>query len=220
MPSTKRKLQLLAAFAVLLLLVAAAGCRGFFVNPTLTSIAVGPGSVNVPVGSTQQMIATGTYDDGSTKDITGTSGTIWVSSDDTEATVSSGGLVTGVAVGTPTISAEVGAITGQTTVNVTLTNITSISISPTSNTIPVNGGTATFTASATVSGASQPIDITAQTVWSITNSGNFQLSQGETPETIMTLSGATVGEIETVTATYTSGTTVFTKTAQITVVAQ
>ncbi|HUK22954.1 MAG TPA: Ig-like domain-containing protein [Terriglobales bacterium] len=217
MPSTKRKLQILSAFAVLLLMAAAAGCRGFFVNPTLTSIAVGPGNVNVPVGSTQQMVATGTYDDNSTKDLTGASNIIWTSSDETLATVTNGGLVQGVGAGTPTITAEVGAVSGQATIKVTLTNVTAITITPTSNTIASGGGTATFTAAATISGQSQPVDITAQAVWSITNSGNFQLTQGETPETIMTLSGATAGEVETVTATYTSGTTQFTKTAQLTV---
>ncbi len=36
------KLRLLAAFAALLTLALAAGCRGFFVNPTLTSLAVAP----------------------------------------------------------------------------------------------------------------------------------------------------------------------------------
>ena len=217
MPNVNRKLQVLVAFTTLSLLALAVGCSGFFVDPQLISITVGPGNANVPVGQTQAMAASGTYDDGSTKNLTGDSDTVWLSSDDSVATITKGGVVKGVAVGSPTITAEVGTISGQTTINVTLTNVTAITISPTTNTISANGGTATFQALATVSGSSDKVDISAQAVWTITNSGNYQLTQGVTPETITTLSGAQVGAVETVTATYTTGTSQFTATAKLTV---
>jgi trimeric autotransporter adhesin len=77
-----------------LLIVVLTSC----VNPTLSSIAVTPETPYVQVGSTKQMTATGTYSDGSPKTITST--VDWSSSDTSEATVSSAGLVTGVAPGT------------------------------------------------------------------------------------------------------------------------
>ena len=61
----------MATFAALFLLALAAGCRGFFVNPTLTSLAVSPTSASLIKAQTQQLSATGNYDDGSTKDLTG-----------------------------------------------------------------------------------------------------------------------------------------------------
>jgi hypothetical protein len=66
MSSTKQELRLAGAFAVLAIFAFSLGCRGFFVNPTLTTVTVGPTGFNLPVGSTQQMTATGTYNDGST----------------------------------------------------------------------------------------------------------------------------------------------------------
>jgi len=211
------------AFAALAVLALAVSCTGFFPNPTLTSIQVGPTSVNIPVGQTQAMTATGTYDDGSTKTVTSTSGIVWQSSDDTTATVSGTGVVTGVAVGSPSITAQLGTVSGQATVNITLTNVTSIVITPKSQNIPANGGSQTFQAFANVSGSSTQVDVSAQAVWSIVNSANsanYTLSQGVTPETVTTTSTATIGEIDQLMATYTSGTTQFTATATITVTSQ
>ena len=89
--------------------------------PTLVSIAVTPNPVSLAPAGTQQLTVTGTYSSGPTQDVTSkatfTSGTI------AAATVSAGGLVTGVAVGSSTITAKVTptggtAISGTTTVNV------------------------------------------------------------------------------------------------------
>jgi hypothetical protein len=61
-------------------------CKGFFFDPTLSSITVTPVTPSVATGSTKQMTETGTDNDGSTKNIT--SSVTWSSSDDAEATVS------------------------------------------------------------------------------------------------------------------------------------
>src|ERR1700747_545645 len=103
-----KKLKLVGSFAVLLSLALAASCRGFFVNPTVSSITVGPSNVKIPIGSTQQMTATATFSDQSTGDVTSKSGISWQSSDSTQATVTNTGLVKGVAAGTPTITAQLG----------------------------------------------------------------------------------------------------------------
>ena len=46
------------------------GCDGFFIDPALTAVTVTPSSPSVTIGGTQQMTATGTYDDGSKRSIT------------------------------------------------------------------------------------------------------------------------------------------------------
>jgi hypothetical protein len=217
MSSTKSKLRLMGAFAALATLALAISCRGFFVGDTLQSIAVGPASVNVPVGLTQQMTATGTYTpSGNLKNITAMSGIVWQSSD-TTATVSSTGLVTGVSLGTPTITATLGTISGQTSINIVLSNVTSIVITPSAQSVSTNGGFVTFKAMANVSGQSQQVDISAQAVWTIQNSTNYTLTQGVTPETVTTVSGAPINEVDTLTATYTAGTTQYTNTAKVTI---
>jgi len=215
MSSTKQELRLAGAFAVLAIFAFSLGCRGFFVNPTLTTVTVGPTGFNLPVGSTQQMTATGTFNDGSTKTLT--SGVVWTSSDPTVATVTVGGLVTGVAAGTATITAQSGTITGQSSITVSLTNVTGITITPTTGNVKTNGGTVTFKALATISGSSTPIDVSAQVNWTIApDTTSFTLTQSVTPETVTTTATATTGQIDTLTATYTSGTTVFTATATVT----
>jgi hypothetical protein len=207
----------MGAFAALATLALAISCRGFFVGDTLQSIAVGPASVNVPVGLTQQMTATGTYTpSGNLKNITATSGIVWQSSDAT-ATVSSAGLATGVSLGTPTITATLGTISGQTSINIVLSNVTSIVITPSAQNVSTNGGFVTFKAMANVSGQSQQEDISAQAVWTIQNSANYTLTQGVTPETVTTISGAPINEVDTLTATYTAGTTQYTSTAKVTI---
>jgi hypothetical protein len=215
MSSTKQKLRVAGAFAVFATFAFTLGCRGFFVNPTLTTVTVGPTGFNLPVGSTQQMTVTGTYNDGSTKTLT--SGVVWTSSDGSVATVSSSGKVTGVAAGTATITAQSGTITGTASITVSLTNVTGLTITPTSQNVKANGGTVTFKALATISGSSAPIDVSAQASWTIgPDTTNFTLTQSVTPETV-TASTATAGMQETLTATYTSGTTQFTATAKVTV---
>jgi len=81
----------------------------------LVSIAVTPNPVAVTAGSTQQLTATGTYNDGSTANVTTTA--TWVSADVTVAKVSATGLATGVSNGgSTTIYAVVGSISGSTSV--------------------------------------------------------------------------------------------------------
>jgi hypothetical protein len=171
MPSLKRNLRILATFAALSLLALAAGCRGFFVNPTLTSITVAPTSVSIIQGGTQQINATGTFNDGSTKDLTGTA--TWTTSAPAVATVSKGGLVTAASSisnppGTASITATSGTITATSTITVNTGPLTAISINTTTPN-PAAGQTVVFTALGTYSGSSQQQDITALVTWSSSN---------------------------------------------------
>lgn len=210
---TGRRLPLTLAFVVLIGLAFGASCKGFFVDPQLTSITVGPTSQNIRESETLQMGARGSYDDGSSKNITGS--VKWLSDAPSDvATISPSGVVTGGKTpGTTNITATKDAITSNSVaVNVVITP-TSINITPNPLAVKAGGGTITCQAFAQPQGT----DISAQVVWTITNSANYTLTQGETPETITTLSGAKVNDTDTLTATYTVGSTQFTATATVNV---
>ena len=160
------KIQICLALTTLVIVSSEVACTGFFVNPTLQQITVTPQTPQIQQGKTQQMAATGTYDDGSTKDITGK--VQWTSDDMTVATVgTSSGLVTGDSLGSATITATSATITGSTTATVVLANIQSITVTPT-NTSITQGNTKQFTAMATTSkGTTQ--DITSSATWNSSN---------------------------------------------------
>jgi hypothetical protein len=162
------------------LLVLGAGCTGFFVNPTLSSIAIGPQTQTITTAQTLQMSATGTYSDGSTKDLTGQVN--WSSDTTSCATISSSGLVkpvkTVTGICTTTISAASGTVSAATT-TVTVTEGTPLSIALTaSTTTPQHNGTVTFTAKATFANTSTPQDITTSVTWIISDTTNLTLTDG------------------------------------------
>jgi len=212
---TGRKLPLTLVFALLVVLAFGASCHGFFVDPTLQSIAVGPANQNVQQGGTLQMSAQGTYDTGPTQDITGK--VLWSSSDDTIATVAKSGLLTAVkAPGTATITATLGTISGTTTENIVLTGVTAITVSPKTATVR-QGGSQPFTCSATVTGITQPVDITAQATWSTSDTSNTQIGNGANPAQFTVTGTITSNETVTVTVSYTVNSTKYTDTATVTV---
>jgi hypothetical protein len=204
MPGFKEKLRLLAAFTALLMLALAAGCRGFFVNPTLQSISVAPSTGSVAPAGTIQMTATGTFDDGSTSNVTSQSS--WQSSDTTVATVGNNtGLVKAAATiasppGITTITATDGAFTNTATVTVCPV-VTSITITP-STTNPAAGAQITFIANAVFSGSLNQQDVTADVTWTISNTAVIpSISAGAA-----TVSSDASGLTTTVSATLCGGT--------------
>ncbi|MBZ5660224.1 MAG: choice-of-anchor D domain-containing protein [Acidobacteriia bacterium] len=80
-------------------------------GPTLLTISVTPASPSLPVGATQAFTATGNYSDSSTQNLTGS--VVWSSTKPATATISSGGVATGVALGSTTIQATSGAVVGS-----------------------------------------------------------------------------------------------------------
>lgn len=162
------------------MLAVAAGCKGFFVNPTLTSLAVSPTSASIVESQTQQLTATGTYDDGSTKDLTGSAS--WTTSDSTVATVSKGGLVTAAASittppGSATITATSGTLSATCAITVNTGPLTAIVISTTTPN-PAAGTTVVFTAKGTYSGSSTQQDITSLVTWSSSNTAVISTISG------------------------------------------
>ncbi|MES2258775.1 MAG: Ig-like domain-containing protein [Pseudomonadota bacterium] len=86
------------------------------VAPTLVSIAVTPASTTIAIGTQVQMTATGTYSDGKNSDIT--KNATWAAKGNVVSVVFSSGLVTGKAVGTETVTATMGTVSGSTDLTV------------------------------------------------------------------------------------------------------
>jgi uncharacterized protein YjdB len=173
MSSTKRKLQLLAAFTTLLSLVLAVGCKGFFVNPKLTSITITPTTPSLTLNQTQQLTATGNFDDGSTKNLTGTS--TWSSSDSAEVSVNSTGLITAAANTTSpvTITATNGTLSGTTTVTVGQQTIV---VAPANQTYSLSTNPGPHQYTATLNGT----DVTATATWASSNTSVATVVQSGT----------------------------------------
>jgi trimeric autotransporter adhesin len=216
MMSGKKKLQIVAAIASLLLFALGLGCNGFFVDPVLTSIAVGP-TATINQGATVQESAIGTYNDGSTKTLG--SGVQWSSSAATTANVSNSGLVTGASPGTATITAAYQATSGTSSITVNLGNVTAIKITPQSGTVTINGTSLPFFAYATVAGDSTQVDVSPTATWTTSDPTNITITVPTTTGVGVTFtagSATPAGEVVTVTATYTS-TTTLNATAKLTV---
>ena len=139
-------------------------------SPTLTSISVTPTSSTIEEGQTQQFTATGSFDDGSTADLTSTA--TWTSSNETVATIDASGLATGLAKGTTNITATQDGVTSNTAfLEVTAPppppTLTSISVTPTSTTIE-EGQTQQFTATGSFDDGSTA-DLTSTATWASSN---------------------------------------------------
>ena len=119
-----------------------------------------PANASIAKGATQQFIATGTYSDSSTQNITTVT---WASSTPATATITPAGLATGVAVGSSTISATIGAVSGSTTLTVTAPALQSIAVTPANPSI-TKGATQQFTATGTYSDSTTQ-NITASVTW-------------------------------------------------------
>jgi plastocyanin len=98
----------------------ASGMAGMVVvtsgTATLQSIAVTPANPGVVVGTTQQFLATGSFSDGSTQDLTNQ--VIWTSATPTVANVSNTGLANTLAMGTSVITASLSGLSGSTLLTV------------------------------------------------------------------------------------------------------
>jgi hypothetical protein len=134
--------------------------------PTLKSIAVTPASASVTTGVTQQFIATATYSDGSTGNVSTTA--TWATANTAVATINSSGMATAVAAGSTAITATLSGVSGTATLTVSATKaIKSISVTPSPASFPM-ATTQQFTATGTYADGSTA-DITATATWSIAN---------------------------------------------------
>ena len=93
----------------------------------LSSIAVTTTNPSIAKGTTATFVATGTFADGTTQNLT--TQVTWASSVSGTATIPSAGLATSVGKGTTSISAKLGTVTGNLTLTVTDAVLVSIALS-------------------------------------------------------------------------------------------
>jgi uncharacterized protein YjdB len=139
------------------------GTAALLVNAaTLQSITVTASSPSLVEGLTQQYMATGNYDNGTSVDIT--SSVTWSSSDDLLAIVNTSGLATGLIAGAVRIKAASGATEGTAALLVNAATLQSITVTA-SNPNLVEGLTQQYTATAHYDNGSTA-DITSSVTWS------------------------------------------------------
>lgn len=155
------------------------GCGSFFVSSTtLVSLALTPANPTLLAGKTQQFTATGSFGDGSSKDVT--SQVTWTSSSTGVATITSAGLASTVANGTTTITAKSDSslgsstMTANTTLTVSSVVVTSLAITPGNSTVRV-GQTQQMTATATNSDGTTK-DVSNTATWQSSNAGVASVS--------------------------------------------
>lgn len=138
------------------------GDGGWGGKPTLNSITVTPASLTVTYGKTATLSATGTYADGSTADLT--SQVAWIAAAPGTASVGSGGVVSGSAVGTTAITAKLNEITSSpATIIVTSATLSSLAITPSTATLAI-GSNVSLSAIGTYSDGSTA-NLTTQVNW-------------------------------------------------------
>ncbi len=176
------RFRVFSACAALLALALAVGCRGFFVNPTVTSLAIGPANLSLAPSQSYQMVATATYSDGTTGNVTGQA--LWTSSNTNVANFTAAGLLVAGSLqalgdslpGTTTVSASDGAVSSSTqTVNVCPV-VESMTITVNSgNSATVDGGqTPVFIVTATFNGVTGSQTVTGSVTWNISNTTILQ----------------------------------------------
>ena len=131
----------------------------------LVAIVITPPNRSIAVGQSQQFTATGTYSDGTTRDLTGSAA--WTSTAAGAVSINAAGLATAVTVGSATIMATSGGMTGSSVLTVPPPVVQSIAVTSTSTSVGA-GQTRQFLATATYSDGSTK-DVTATATWSSSN---------------------------------------------------
>ncbi len=134
-------------------------------SATLQSIAITTTQSNVPSGMTQSLLATGTYSDASTKDIS--QQVTWQSDDVGVATISNNsaesGLLRALSPGQVTLTASLGLLSNQINIDVTNAVLTGLQVNAGSSQLNVRSSIL-VTATASYSDASTK-DVSAQVNW-------------------------------------------------------
>ena len=105
---------------------------------TLVSVSVSPAAPAVAIGATQQFVATATYSDGSSRDVT--VGAAWTSATPAVATINAAtGLAAGVSAGTSSIAAAYSGKSASATLTVVPVSLSSIAVMPANPSINVGG---------------------------------------------------------------------------------
>jgi hypothetical protein len=168
---------------IVLLTAALAGCASVSFGggsssggAQLSQISVAPSGAGLPVGATEQFVATGTYDNGNQKNIS--SSVTWTSSPAGLVTIDSKGKATAVATGQVTITATSGSISGSAPLTVNSATLVSVTVNPIGPAVET-AKTQQFTATANYSDNSH-FDITndSKTGWTAAPPSVASVSNG------------------------------------------
>jgi hypothetical protein len=146
-------------------------------DATLSSIEVAPNKPTIAAGTTQQFTATGTFSDGTSRDVSHDASISWKSASTDKATISGGGLATGVAAGTSVISASIGEVSGMTTLTVSAATLVDVVVEPAATAIAM-GTTKQLKATAVFSDKSTQ-DVTGEASWTSSNGDVATVSDDE-----------------------------------------
>jgi hypothetical protein len=219
----KNKLRLAGAFAALATLALAVSCKGFFTNPTFTTLSISPSAPTVEVGSTVTLQAYGIDSDNQGSYLN--SGVSWSSGTPTVALISGScasgtcGSVTieGVSAGTSTITAGTQAVTANATLTVLLGSVADFEVcagtfGDTTSCSTPGGALATTVTIGTsgnfiVQGTSNGTvyDLTLSSTWTPSSAASSAISclnNGASPEMCTVEDGAASGTVYPVTITY------------------
>jgi hypothetical protein len=162
--STKHKLRLAGAFAALITLALAVSCKGFFTNPTWTSLNINPSSPSVEVGSSTTLQVYGVDSNGNGSYLT--SGVSWSSGTPSVAGITGAcangtscgtATIQGLAAGTSTITAGSESVSATATLTVLLGNVSDFQVCE-----------GTFGATTSCSSASSPL------TWTVSSTQGLQ----------------------------------------------
>jgi hypothetical protein len=190
---------------------------GLVVTPAvLSSISITPTNPSIAKGTTISFTATGTYSDATTQDLTDT--VTWGTSDGTKASVSnapgSQGLATALNVGSSTISATSGAISGNTVLTITAATLQSIAVAPVNPSI-AKGTSLQFTATGTYSDGTVQ-DLTTTASWGSSNNGTAGISNANGTKGVATSSNTGTTLITATSGSIVGGTTLTVTAATLT----
>ena len=119
---------------------------------TLQALTLSPATASIASGVTLQYTATGTYTDGSTRDLTGVAG--FTSASTAVASITaSGGLATAASAGTSVITTTDGGLSASATLTVTAATLSGITLTPATATLAI-GATRQLTVTASYSDGS------------------------------------------------------------------
>ena len=189
MPSSKRKLSLLAALVAASLLMVAPACTGFFVNAP-TSVTVTPNTQTLGSSQQQAFTAQAAFSDNTTKNVTSSS--TWTTSDPCVIAIITSGANAGKATdvgtgGSATITASYNGVSGTATATVT----TGLTINPCPEQVvgnfpevvyKVGAPTATFTA----------VGATGTVTWTSSNTAAVSINSSTGAATFPTAGTATI----------------------------
>ncbi len=171
------------------------------VAPTLESIFISPKRVSIPLGENRQLEAVAQFSDGSVQ--YWRSLVQWSSSDPSILSMSNAGAATALSVGTASVTATSGTVSGTVQVQVAPAVVTSLAVAPASSVLLV-GGQAQLSATAIFSdGSSQ--DFTTTVAWSAADptiaqvsSAGLALAQSLGDTTITASTGSITGSADVV----------------------